>query len=90
METKQIGALRLPGRSARPTTTRSEVLDGEDVIDLLRAEIAAAGSQSEWARKNRVGRVMLNAALSGHRNMPSDVLEILGLEKVTMYRRVVR
>jgi hypothetical protein len=65
---------------------QSEILLYADVVYLLRAEIAAAGSQSEWARKKNVERSMLNAALRGRRNLPPDVITALGLEPFVAYR----
>jgi hypothetical protein len=67
---------------------RSEFLVYEDVLKLLHGEIAAAGSQSEWARKKRVDRSIVNTALSGRRNLQPKVLTALGLEAITVYRRV--
>ena len=66
---------------------QSEILLYADVEYLLRAEIAAAGSQSEWARQKNVERSMLNAALRGRRNLPPDVIRALGLEPILAYRR---
>jgi hypothetical protein len=67
---------------------RSDFLVFEDVMKLLHAEIAAAGSQSEWARQKRVNRTVVNTTLSGRRNLQAKVLTALGLEEITVYRRV--
>jgi hypothetical protein len=67
---------------------RSEFLVYEDVMKLLHGEIAAAGSQSEWARQKRVNRIVVNMTLSGRRNLQAKVLTALGLKKITVYRRV--
>jgi hypothetical protein len=67
---------------------RSEFLVFEDVMKLLHAEIAAAGSQSEWARQKRVDRSIVNTTLSGRRNLQPKILTALGLEEITVYRRV--
>ena len=66
---------------------RAEVLVFEDVLKLLRAEIAAAGSQSEWARQKRVNRSIVNSTPLGRRNLQPKVLTALGLEEITVYRR---
>ena len=66
----------------------SEFLLRADVIDLLREEIAAVGSQSEWSKKKRIERTTLNAALRGRRSFQPKLLKALGLEKVVVYRRV--
>ena len=65
-----------------------EFLASEDVMRILHAEIVKAGSQSEWARKHGVDRATLTAALAGRRNLQPRVLEALGLEQVTVYRRL--
>jgi len=67
---------------------RAEFLVFEDVMKLLHAEIAAAGSQSEWARQRRVNRSIVNRILSGRRNLQPKVLSALGFEQITVYRRV--
>lgn len=67
---------------------RSECLVFEDVIKLLHAEIAAAGSQSRWARQKSVHRTIVNSILSGHRRLQPKILAALGLEAITVYRRV--
>jgi hypothetical protein len=67
---------------------RSEFLVLEDVIKLLHSEIAAAGSQSKWARQKRVNRPIVNSILSGRRRLQPKVLSALGLEEITVYRRV--
>jgi DNA-binding phage protein len=70
------------------STERSEFLVVEEVMKILRAEIAAAGNQSEWARQKCISRPALNNALSGRRNLQPKVLRALGLEEITVYRRV--
>jgi hypothetical protein len=67
---------------------RSKLLVYEDVMKLLRAEIAAAGSQREWARKKRVDRTVVNTALSGRGKLQPKIVKALGLEAITVYRRV--
>jgi hypothetical protein len=67
---------------------RSKLLVYEDVMKLLRAEIAGAGSQSKWARKKRVNRSVVNNAVSGRGGLQPKILAALGLEAITVYRRV--
>jgi hypothetical protein len=67
---------------------RSEFLVFEDVIRLLHSEIAAAGSQSQWARQKSVQRSNVNSMLWGRRRLQPKILRALGLEEVTVYRRV--
>jgi hypothetical protein len=80
--------VRSPYSGGLGAMPQSEFLRFEDVVILLRAEIAAAGSQSEWARKHGVDRATLSAALAGRRNLQPRVLEALRLEQVTVYRRL--
>jgi hypothetical protein len=78
--------------AAMPTASmpmeRSEFLVFEDVIKLLHSEIAAAGSQSQWARQKSVSRPIVNNVLSGRRNLQPKILSALGLEELAVYRRV--
>jgi hypothetical protein len=67
---------------------RSEFLVFEDVIKLLHSEITAAGSQSQWARQKSVHRTTVNSILSGRRRLQPKILSALGLEEITVYRRV--
>jgi hypothetical protein len=66
---------------------RAEFLVFDDVMKLLHAE-AAAGSQSEWAGQKHVNRSIVNSTLSRRRNLQPKVLTALGLEEITVYRRV--
>lgn len=65
----------------------SELLDHDDVLDLLRSEIAKVGSQSEWAKEHRVDRPIVNRILSGQRNIQPKVTDALGLEEVEFFRK---
>ena len=82
------GAAHAAILTASIPTERSEFLVVEEVMKILHAEIAAAGSQSEWARQKRISRPALNNALTGRRNLQPKVLRALGLEEITVYRRV--
>jgi hypothetical protein len=75
-------------QTERDSTQESQFLFFEDAIGLLRAEIAAAGSQLEWAKNKNVDRATLNGALQGRRKLQPKVLKALGLEQVTVYRRL--
>jgi DNA-binding phage protein len=67
---------------------KSEFLVLEDVLNILRAEVATAGGQSQWARQNGVSRTILNRILSGHRNLQPKVLRALGLKETIVYTRL--
>jgi hypothetical protein len=78
--------------AAMPTASmpmaRSEFLVFEEVIKLLHSEIVAAGSQSKWARQKSVDRTIVTSILSGRRSLQPKILSALGLEEITVYRRV--
>jgi hypothetical protein len=75
-------------QAKRESTQESQLLFFEDAMGLLRAEITAAGSQLEWAKNKNVDRATLNGALQGRRRLQPKVLKALGLEQVTVYRRL--
>jgi DNA-binding phage protein len=57
-------------------------LDDEAVIRLLRSEVEKAGGQSEWARRERVNRTMLNKVLNGRKLIPPSIIKALKLRTV--------
>jgi len=61
------------------------LMDRDDVLNLLRAEIAKAGSQSEWARKSGVHRTAINAILKGRKKVQHKLIVALGLKKIEAY-----
>ncbi len=64
---------------------KGALLDEGMVLRLLRAEIAKAGGQSTWAKRNGVNRSNLNSVLHGRRRIAPMVLAALGLRKVSAY-----
>jgi hypothetical protein len=44
---------------------RYTFINEDQVVRMLRAEVKRAGGQSEWARRNKVERTVLNRVLSG-------------------------
>jgi hypothetical protein len=75
-------------QTKRDSIQESQLLFLEDAMGLLRAEIIAAGSQLEWAKNKNVDRATLNGALQGRRKLQPKVLKALGLEQVTVYKRL--
>jgi hypothetical protein len=67
---------------------RPTLLDTEDALELLRGEIARAGSQSAWAREKRIHRTALSAILNGRKRLQPKILAALGLRKVEAYTRI--
>ena len=66
---------------------KSLLLDSDDVLDLLREEVASSGSQSEWARQNKVNRTIVSAILKRRRRFQPKVIQALGLRKIDAYTR---
>jgi hypothetical protein len=64
---------------------RTKILDSEDVLDLLRSELAKTGSQRQWAKKNGVSRPTVCATLGGYRQLQPKILTALGLKKIDAY-----
>lgn len=58
------------------------VLEMEDVITLLRAEVSRAGSQLAWAQAAGVDRSVLSMVLRGRRPPPKKILRALKLRMV--------
>ena len=66
----------------KPKVDDLVVLDGEAVVDLLRATIEHEGGQTAFAKHHGINRTYLNMVLSGKRPAGSTVAEALGLRKV--------
>ncbi len=64
---------------------KRERFDDKGVLALLKAEIAKAGSQTAWARRHRVDRPSVCAALNGQKKTSPQILKALGLRKVVRY-----
>jgi DNA-binding phage protein len=59
-----------------------KILREKDVLQLLRREVAKAGGQSGWARKNGISQSMINKVLREKRPLTKRIIEALGLEIV--------
>jgi plasmid maintenance system antidote protein VapI len=57
-------------------------LEHEDVMELLRLEIARAGSQGRWAEKMGIDRTQLNKMLHGRQVLSKRVIKALKLRVV--------
>ena len=64
---------------------KPKILNSEDVMNLLKSEIAKAGSQQEWAKRNGVSRPIVCRTLRGYRRLQPKVLKALGLKKLDAY-----
>jgi hypothetical protein len=67
-------------KEAKPT-----LLTTGDVRDLLRAEVARTGTQTEWARQRRVDRSIVCSFLTGGKTLQPRIVKALGLRKIIAY-----
>lgn len=63
------------------------LITAEGVRKLLERECAEAGGQKAWAEINRLSPTYVSTVLSGRADPGKSMLEALGLERVTSYRR---
>jgi hypothetical protein len=59
-----------------------KVLEPQDVIALLRAEVERAGGQAAWASKASVSRIIVNKILNGHGLPTKKIIKALKLRPV--------
>ena len=78
---------RLVGTEMVTKEGKQALLTEDDVLRILRAEIAKAGSQIAWASQMSVGRTIVNGMLRGKRRPQPKVLTALGLKIVVAYSR---
>ncbi len=64
---------------------KNEILNFDDVLNLLRSEIAKAGSQKRWAKENGVSRPNVCRILGGRQRPQPKILKALGLKKLDTY-----
>lgn len=61
------------------------VLDLDDLLAVLTAAIASAGSQAAWCAKNDISTAYVSDALNRRRAPGQKILSALGYEAVTYY-----
>jgi DNA-binding phage protein len=72
-------------RKAVSLHDRLRILDLSGIHHMLRAEVALAGSQSQWARKNRMSRPFINRVLrKGVLPSQTTLIRALGLRIVVI------
>jgi DNA-binding phage protein len=76
--------LRALGLRKAVINNRFHLLDESEIRKLLRAEVAAAGGQSAWAKKHRISRPFLNYVLREREPPSENILRALGLRIVVM------
>jgi hypothetical protein len=60
------------------------ILEQKDIVQLLWKEVEKAGSQTAWAKKNRIDRPNLNKVLNGARAPTEDIIRALRLRTVVI------
>lgn len=63
------------------------MLNEQDMMERLRAAIAAAGSQKTFADTHKLSQQYISDVLSGRRGVGKKLLDALGLERVVSYRK---
>jgi len=64
-------------------------MDHNDVLEILRTEVATFGTQKEFAMRARVSPQFLSDVLKGRRNVTGKLLDFLNIEEVVTYERHV-
>jgi hypothetical protein len=75
----------MPNRNSKLGRQKQMLLSSQDVIELLRAEIEKAGTESAWARRTGANRTSVNLALKGRLGLQKNLLDALGLDMVVAY-----
>jgi hypothetical protein len=81
-------SLQHSGGSMEQDEHGHELLNVEDVLALLRAEVAKSGSQIEWARQHSVDRSCVCAAINGTKPLQPKIIRALGLKATIAYTRL--
>jgi hypothetical protein len=75
----------MPNRNSKRARQKHLLLSSQDVIELLRAEIEKAGTESAWARRTGANRTSVNLVLKGRLGLQKNLLDALGLDMVVAY-----
>lgn len=67
---------------------RMKQISEERLRGMVRIAIRVEGSQKAFAQKVGISETHLTDVLKERRSVPRKVLEFLGLERVTLYRRI--
>lgn len=59
-------------------------------VDLLRAAVDKAGTQTAFAKKHGISIAYVNDVLQGRRQPGDKILKALGLESQVTYRKVAK
>jgi hypothetical protein len=75
----------MPNPNSKRGRQKQSLLSSQDVIELLRAEIEKAGTESAWARRTGANRTSVNLVLKGRLGLQKNLLDALGLDMVVAY-----
>lgn len=67
---------------------RMKQISEERLRGMVRIAIQVEGSQKAFAQKVGISETHLTDVLKERRSVPRKVLEFLGLERITLYRRI--
>jgi DNA-binding phage protein len=76
--------LRAPGLQTAVVDDDARVLTEGDIRRVLRADVAAVGSQAAWAKKNQMSRLFLNRILRKVAPPSENIIRALGLRIVVI------
>jgi len=62
-----------------------KIMEEKDVLQLLRKEVAKAGGQAAWSRKNGIQRTIINRVLAGGLPLSKPIIKALNLKTVYLY-----
>jgi DNA-binding phage protein len=60
------------------------VLNSNEIVRLLRAEVKMAGGQEAWGKRAGIERTLVNKALHGKRSPSKKMIRALGLRVVVV------
>jgi hypothetical protein len=60
------------------------VLEPNEIVDLVRAEVKKAGGQEAWAKRAGIERTLVNKVLHQRRPVSRKMMEALGLRVVVV------
>jgi hypothetical protein len=76
------------GLSAPENVALSKDLTLEDVIEHLKKYVELAGSQKAFCDRHDMAYAFVSRVINGKDKPSPDLLRAIGLERVTIYRRV--
>jgi DNA-binding transcriptional regulator YdaS (Cro superfamily) len=82
-----VALRKVPAYGLKDPPHSTSLLSLREVVELIRAEVRKAGSQSHWARRIGARQSDINNALGGRRLPVKAILDAIGLQKVVAYEK---